>query len=75
MRDGDVVLINRPCSSLGDPLSALLCFASKYGLSGEGRQSWDHAAMVIRDHGIPYLLEGGASGIVKGTPRSFRLYG
>ena len=67
LRDGDVVLINRPCLSLGDPISMALCLASKYGLSGEGRQCWDHAAIVVRDRGVPYLLEGNSGGVTMRT--------
>ena len=39
---------------------ALLCLASKYGLSGDGRYGWDHAGVVVRDASsdVPYLLEG-----------------
>lgn len=67
LRDGDVVLVNRRCSSLGNPLAAALCLASKYGLSGEGRHCWDHAAVVVREAGVPYLLEGGRSGVTMRT--------
>ena len=69
LRDGDVVLVNKQCSSLfsTNPLSALLCFASKYGLSGEGRHCWDHAAVVVHKLGVPYLLEGGAGGVTMRT--------
>ena len=63
LRDGDVVLINRRCTSLGNPFAAALCLMSKYGLSGEGRQCWDHAAIVVHDRGVPYLLEGGSEGV------------
>ena len=62
--DGDVLLINRRCTSL--PLTqAVLCFASKYGLSGSGHRCWDHAAVVLRDQssGVPYVLEGDTSGV------------
>ena len=68
LRDGDVVLVNRRCASLlQNPVAAVLCAASKYGLSGEGRHCWDHAAIVVRDRGVPYLLEGGASGVTMRT--------
>ena len=39
--------MNRRCTSLPLP-SALLCLASKYGISGDGRGCWDHAALVVR---------------------------
>eukprot|EP00325_Prymnesiales_sp_UTEX-LB-985_P034545 CAMPEP_0174729726 /NCGR_PEP_ID=MMETSP1094-20130205/54263_1 /TAXON_ID=156173 /ORGANISM="Chrysochromulina brevifilum, Strain UTEX LB 985" /LENGTH=227 /DNA_ID=CAMNT_0015931885 /DNA_START=53 /DNA_END=736 /DNA_ORIENTATION=+ len=64
LRDGDVILIGKRCSSL--PLfQAALCIASKYGISADGRNGWDHAAMVYRDRAsnVPYLLEGHASGV------------
>ena len=68
LQNGDVLLINKCCTSLG-PLRGLLCLASKYGLSGDGRGSWDHAAMVVRDRAtsVPYLLEGTASGVTMRT--------
>lgn len=68
LQDGDVLLINKCCTSLG-PLRGLLCLASKYGLSGDGRGSWDHAAIVVRDRAtsVPYLLEGTASGVTMRT--------
>ena len=68
LRDGDCVLINKRCTSLPLP-QALLCMASKYGLSGDGRHSWDHAAMVFRDRtsNVPYLLEGSATGVTLRT--------
>ena len=58
-RDGDVLLFNRKCTALSLP-RALLCLASKYGLSGDGRHGWDHAGVVVRDAAsdVPYLLEG-----------------
>ena len=63
-RDGDVILINKRCTSL-PPVQALLCFASKYGLSGDGRHGWDHAAIVYREPktNVPMLLEGGPKGV------------
>ena len=63
-RDGDVILINKRCTSL-PPVQALLCFASKYGLSGDGRHGWDHAAIVYREPktNVPMLLEGGPGGV------------
>lgn len=69
LRDGDVVLISKRCTSLfsTNPLSALLCYASKYGLSGEGRHCWDHAAVVVHSRGVPFLLEGGAEGVTMRT--------
>ena len=62
--DGDVLLINRRCMSLPLP-QAMLCLASKYGLSGTGYRCWDHAAVVLRDHssGVPYVLEGDTAGV------------
>jgi len=67
-RDGDVLLISKRCASL-PPLRALLCFASKYGLSGDGRYGWDHAAMVYRDRmsNVPMLLEGEGAGVTLRT--------
>ena len=59
-----MLLLNKRCASL-PPMQALLCFASKYGLSGDGRHGWDHAAIVYRDpttH-VPMLLEGEAHGV------------
>ena len=69
LRDGDVVLFNKQCTSLfsTNPLSGLLCLASKYGLSGEGRHCWDHAAIVVHKLGVPYLLEGSANGVTMRT--------
>ena len=63
-----MVLVNKRCSSL-PPLSALLCMASKYGLSGDGRGAWDHAAVVFRDRvtNVPYLLEGDQNGVTLRT--------
>ena len=62
-RTGDVVLINQRCSKLPLPAAAL-CWLSKFGISGDGRGCWDHAAFVLRDTktDVPYLLEGGLSG-------------
>ena len=68
LRDGDVVLFNQRCANLSNPVATLLCVASKYGLSGEGRHCWDHAAIVVHKHNVPYLLEGGATGV---TMRSY----
>lgn len=68
LRDGDVVLFNQRCSSLfSNPIAAMLCAASKYGLSGEGRHCWDHAAVVVHKHKVPYLLEGGPNGVTMRT--------
>ena len=62
-RTGDVVLINQRCSKLPLPAAAL-CWLSKFGISGDGRSCWDHAAFVLRDTktDVPYLLEGSLSG-------------
>jgi hypothetical protein len=62
-RTGDVLLINQRCMKLPPP-AALLCWLSKFGISGDGRGCWDHAAFVLRDTktDVPYLLEGGLSG-------------
>jgi hypothetical protein len=62
-RTGDVVLINQRCMKLPPP-AALLCWLSKFGISGDGRGCWDHAAFVLRDTKteVPYLLEGGLWG-------------
>lgn len=68
LHDGDVLLINKRCTSFtDDPLRAILCLASKYGISGDGRAAWDHAAMVIRKNGVPYLLEGEGGGVTLRT--------
>ena len=67
LRDGDVVVVNKRCTSLSNPLAAFLCLASKYGLSGEGRHCWDHAAVVVHDRGVPYLLEGENGGVTMRT--------
>ena len=62
-RTGDVMLINQRCMKLPPP-AALLCWLSKFGISGDGRGCWDHAAFVLRDTktDVPYLLEGGLWG-------------
>ena len=62
-RTGDVMLINQRCMKLPPP-AALLCWLSKFGISGDGRGCWDHAAFVLRDSktDVPYLLEGGLWG-------------
>ena len=67
-RTGDVVLINQRCAKLPPPQAAL-CWLSKFGLSGDGRGCWDHAAFVLRDSvtDVPYLLEGGLSGVTMRT--------
>lgn len=69
LADGDVVLINRRCGFLAraSPWRGALCAAAKYGLSGDGRGMWDHAAVVHRKDGIPYLLEGDARGVTLRT--------
>lgn len=69
LEDGDVVLINKRCSSMANasPWRAALCMAAKYGLSGDGRSAWDHAAVVHRKDGVPYLLEGDARGVTLRT--------
>ena len=58
-----MLLINQRCMKLPPP-AALLCWLSKFGISGDGRGCWDHAAFVLRDTktDVPYLLEGGLSG-------------
>ena len=58
-----MLLINQACMKLPPP-AALLCWLSKFGISGDGRGCWDHAAFVLRDTktDVPYLLEGGLSG-------------
>ena len=58
-----MLLINQRCMKLPPP-AALLCWLSKFGISGGGRGCWDHAAFVLRDTktDVPYLLEGGLSG-------------
>lgn len=63
-RDGDVLLISKRCSSLS-PFRALLCYACKYGISGDGKGAWDHAAMVFTDRpsSLPMLLEGDGGGV------------
>ena len=68
LRTGDVVVFNRYCRSLA-PHRAALCLASKYGLSGDGRGCWDHAALVVRDRrtDVAYLLEGGAGAVTMRT--------
>ena len=68
LRTGDVVVFNRFCRSLA-PHRAALCLASKYGLSGDGRGCWDHAALVVRDRrtDVAYLLEGGAGAVTMRT--------
>ena len=65
---GDVLLFNRRCGSL-PPAHALLCFASKFGISGNGRNAWDHAGLVVRDRktDIPYVLEGNLQGVTMRT--------
>jgi len=65
---GDVVVVNRRCESL-PPLSGVLCWLSKFGISGDGRECWDHAALVIRDEAtdVPYLLEGTSRGVTLRT--------
>ena len=57
------MLINQRCMKLPPP-AALLCWLSKFGISGDGRGCWDHAAFVLRDTktDVPYLLEGGLWG-------------
>ena len=64
LRTGDVLLINQRCRSL-PPQYAALCLASKYGLSGDGRGCWDHAASILRDPrtDVPHLLEGTTRGV------------
>ena len=68
LRTGDVVVFNRYCRSLA-PHRAALCLASKYGLSGDGRGCWDHAALVVRDRrtDVAYVLEGGAGAVTMRT--------
>ena len=58
-----MMLINQRCMKLPPP-AALLCWLSKFGISGDGRGCWDHAAFVLRDTktDVPYLLEGGLWG-------------
>eukprot|EP00967_Tisochrysis_lutea_P031323 scaffold36891_cov26-Tisochrysis_lutea.AAC.1 len=69
LKTGDVLLVNRRCTALPAP-SAMLCWLSKFGLSGDGRDCWDHAALVVRDErtDVPYLLEGTPRGV---TLRSY----
>ena len=69
LNDGDVVLMNRCCASLG-MWRSLVCLASKYGVSGDGKGIWDHAAMVVREPStnVLFLLEGDAGGV---TMRSY----
>jgi hypothetical protein len=68
LNDGDIILMNKSCTSL-PPLRMLLCMFSKYGISGDGTGAWDHAAMVLRDRSsnVPYLLEGDESGVTLRT--------
>ena len=68
LKDGDVILMNRTCRSLG-PVQALLCMMSKFGLSGDGKAAWDHAAIVVQDQSskVPYLLEGCEKGVTLRT--------
>lgn len=68
LHTGDVVLVNRRCQSL-PPVSGALCWLSKFGLSGDGRNCWDHAALVVRDEAtdVPYLLEGTSRGVTLRT--------
>ena len=63
-RSGDVVLVNQRCDKLPLPAAAL-CWASKFGISGNGKGCWDHAALVLRDSktDVPYLLEGHVDGV------------
>ena len=60
------MLINQRCMKLPPP-AALLCWLSKFGISGDGRGCWDHAAFVLRDTktDVPYLLEGGLWGALR----------
>ena len=69
LADGDVVLINKRCSSLASasPWRAAACMVAKYGLSGDGRGAWDHAAIVHHKDGVPYLLEGSERGVTLRT--------
>lgn len=68
LKNGDVLLINKCCTSLG-LLRGLLCLASKYGLSSSGRGVWDQVAMVVRDRAtnVAYLLEGDSAGVTMRT--------
>ena len=70
-----MVLINQRCMKLPPP-AALLCWASKFGISGDGRGCWDHAAFVLRDTktDVPYLLEGGTPPRHRALPHLLWLY-
>jgi hypothetical protein len=70
LKTGDVLLLSKKCAAHATrhPATTALCYASKFGLSGDAAHSYDHAALVVTKDDVPYLLEGDAHAV---TLRSY----